>query len=683
LEVTVDASVQSTTPDWQLTFYSYDADGRLARKDRFVPGVGQVTLTYRRDRQGRITRRKTHLHQTGKAFYQFYEYNRRGQVTAVYASTSSSKPSDPEVSYSYGPDGQVTSTDWTGTSSIQRRYNARGWLTGIGDRADPSAFAAGYAYYADGNVKADTSNPKGDADFARSYRYDALDRLRSADYGADDLGGAYDLEGLRYDPNGNIRGLTRYGQGESAVDDLTYSYENNRLTQVADAVADTSRHGWDAGSGTFRYDAAGRMLRAPAPTGLEAASYDRQGLPEAMALKGGQTLRYRYSAAGQRTYKQRKGQGATHYVRDGSATMAVLEGADLQYWTLTLPGGETIGRVKADGSRRYYVKDHLGSVRAVLGGSGGVKETRDYYPFGLPMPGRYDKGSPPTKEDFTGHVKDTETGLHYAGARYYSGAFARWLGPDPILGEKPPKKLLKQDPRLLTMTSYNYTFNNPARLTDPDGKAPCCILPLGFEDVVQTAQAMFGSGESQQRAQQSVATRVKARAGITVAAAGLSFGGTSALYGALAGGGSKTALDAGTTALTQYGNGNSIDLSTKNLAGSFVQGATFGAALGPTSGLSNGVQGLTISLSAGGLGNVGGGILNRSIRGEAPLQQGIMTGDFISGALGAAPVTAIKPMPLPGSIMAEEVASYSVPQFYKAGETYLQEDVGQDLKENY
>jgi len=280
-------------------------------------------------------------------------------------------------------------------------------------------------------------------------------------------------------------------------------------------------------------------------------------------------------------------------------------------------------------------------------------------------------------------VKDNSTGLHYAGARYYSAAFARWTTPDPILGENAPKKLLKQDPRLLTMSSYNYTFNNPVRLTDPDGKAPCCILPLGFEDVVQTAQAMFGSGESQQRAQQSVATRAKARAGITIAAAGLYAAGTSALYGALAGGGSRTALDAGTTALTQYGNGNSIDLSTKNLAGSFVQGATFGAALGPTSGLSNGVGGALFSLSSGGAGNVAGGVLNRNIRGRAPFQASSIRKDLGEGLLGAAPVTAIKSMSVPGSIMAEEVASYSVPQFYKAVETYLQEDVGQDLKKNY
>jgi len=169
----------------------------------------------------------------------------------------------------------------------------------------------------------------------------------------------------------------------------------------------------------------------------------------------------------------KEGSEATRYVRDGSATLAVVTGGSLKHWTVTLPGGEVIGRVGSGGSsRRYYLKDHLGSIRAVLDGGGGVRETRDYYPFGLPMPGRYERGSPPTEEDFTGHVKDETTGLHYAGARYYSSAFGRWLGPDPILGQKGPKDLLKQDGRLLTMTSYNYAFGNPATLADPTGLAP-------------------------------------------------------------------------------------------------------------------------------------------------------------------------------------------------------------------
>jgi RHS repeat-associated protein len=480
---TVDTS-QSTaesaeTPDWRLTFLRYDREGQVTRKDAFVPGLGQVTYTYRYDRQERLTRRRVHLRRAGQTVHQWYEYDRRGQVRAVYASRDSVKPKSPEVAYRYAADGQVEETTWKGGPSFSRAYNRRGWLTAIGTVDSSQAFAARYRYFPDGNVKAVTASPKTYSTFTRTYRYDALDRLTSADYGADGLGGEYDVTDLTYDPNGNITGLTRYGRNEPNVDDsvlvdrLSYDrYEGNRLMHVRDAAG--RKTPWDAGSGRFAYDPAGRMLRSPAPMGLAAAAYDEQGLPETMALKNEADVRFRYTAGGQRTYKQVDGGRGTHYVRDGSVPVAVVDGGRLRYWTLTLPGGEGIGRMPAGGGRRYYVTDHLGSIRAVLDGGGNVKETRDYYPFGLRMPGRTTQKSPTeTEEDFTGHVKDDATGLHYAGARYYSSAFGRWTTTEPLLQSKSPKKLLKNKPRLLTRTSYNYTFNNPINLRDPTGKVAC------------------------------------------------------------------------------------------------------------------------------------------------------------------------------------------------------------------
>ena len=50
-----------------------------------------------------------------------------------------------------------------------------------------------------------------------------------------------------------------------------------------------------------------------------------------MALEGGPTISYRYTASGQRTYKKPEGSEATRYVRDGSATLAVVEGGSLKH----------------------------------------------------------------------------------------------------------------------------------------------------------------------------------------------------------------------------------------------------------------------------------------------------------------------------------------------------------------
>ena len=194
----------------------------------------------------------------------------------------------------------------------------------------------------------------------------------------------------------------------------------------------------------------------------------------------GAEIRYRYSADGQRTYTRIGTQAPSFTLRDGAARLGTVSGtgsnATLTHWNILTPSGPPVGRF-VDGSeteRRYYHTDHLGSIRAVTDPGGQVVERKDYYPFGLQMPGRTLTQGPRADEDFTGHELDPETGLHYAGARYYMSAIGRWTSTDPILDEKGPAELLLQDRRLLTMSAYNYTFNDPANLLDPDGRCPTC-----------------------------------------------------------------------------------------------------------------------------------------------------------------------------------------------------------------
>lgn len=58
---------------------------------------------------------------------------------------------------------------------------------------------------------------------------------------------------------------------------------------------------------------------------------------------------------------------------------------------------------------------------------------------------------------FTGHELDRETGLYYAGARYYDPRTSIFLSVD-MLAEQAP-----------SWTPYRYGFNNPVRYTDPTG----------------------------------------------------------------------------------------------------------------------------------------------------------------------------------------------------------------------
>jgi RHS repeat-associated protein len=119
----------------------------------------------------------------------------------------------------------------------------------------------------------------------------------------------------------------------------------------------------------------------------------------------------------------------------------------------------------------------------VVAGNGTVQETRDYYPFGLMMPGRETTEATGAKEDYTGHERDTETGMHYAGARYYMSALGRWTTVDPILGKQSPVQLLREGKlQAFSMAPYNYSFNNPANLKDATGEwpTPWDVADFGF-----------------------------------------------------------------------------------------------------------------------------------------------------------------------------------------------------------
>jgi RHS repeat-associated core domain len=63
---------------------------------------------------------------------------------------------------------------------------------------------------------------------------------------------------------------------------------------------------------------------------------------------------------------------------------------------------------------------------------------------------------------FTGKERDSETGLDYFGARYFSGAQGRFTSPDPLMASA-----RISDPQ--TWNRYSYALNNPLKYVDPNG----------------------------------------------------------------------------------------------------------------------------------------------------------------------------------------------------------------------
>jgi RHS repeat-associated protein len=81
----------------------------------------------------------------------------------------------------------------------------------------------------------------------------------------------------------------------------------------------------------------------------------------------------------------------------------------------------------------YYHGDHLGSSRLMTAYEGFPIWEATYLPFGQEHAAG---GAPPLAPSsnhykFTGKERDTESGLDYFGARYYSSAHGRFLSMDP------------------------------------------------------------------------------------------------------------------------------------------------------------------------------------------------------------------------------------------------------------
>lgn len=76
----------------------------------------------------------------------------------------------------------------------------------------------------------------------------------------------------------------------------------------------------------------------------------------------------------------------------------------------------------------YFLGDRLGNARVVTNSTGGVVEESDYYPFGVERP---ITDTLDNNYKFTGHERDSESGLDHTLYRQLSSAQGRWLSPDP------------------------------------------------------------------------------------------------------------------------------------------------------------------------------------------------------------------------------------------------------------
>jgi RHS repeat-associated protein len=369
-----------------------------------------------------------------------------------------------------------------------------GWLT---DVSSPSGFSellrretATNALFSGNIASMQWRNTSNGEQHGYDYTYDVLGRLIDALYSSSVNGndGHFD-ELVTYNSNGSITSLQRYGMKNNGlfglIDDLTITYDGNRLLKVTDdAEALNYSDALDFNDGDdatceYDYDSNGALTR-DSNRGINSITYDYGHHPYYINMNmasGPRNTTNDYTPDGRKLSSKHKTHTPTLH---GYTTRTTT---DLYVDDLMLRGDTTLlwrfggGYVElnANGtptSWNYYITDHLGSTRMVVDSNDSIRETISYYPFGSEMrmenPALLTGGnSHPFR--FTGKELDRLNSLNMYdfGARWYDVAgVPMWTSIDP-LAEK-----------YYSLSPYNYCGNNPVNAIDERGDS-VCILNLG------------------------------------------------------------------------------------------------------------------------------------------------------------------------------------------------------------
>ncbi len=261
----------------------------------------------------------------------------------------------------------------------------------------------------------------------QTFTYDALDRLQTAQ-ATGGTGGTYAQEPYQYNEIGNLTNKAGVAQW---YNDAAHKHAITHLNGVQ----------------KFWYDANGNMTTRNDSTGNFTQSWDVEN--RLTSVSGSASATFVYDGDGNRV-KATLGGVITAYVGNYYEQSG---GPVKKYY---YAGGTRIA-MSDNGTVKYLLGDQLGSTSIVANSSGGFLTEQRYKPWGE---SRYTNGTAPTRYQFTGQRNDSEIGLYFYGARYYSSALGRFISADTIVPDsKNPQSLNR----------FSYTRNRPLNLIDPSG----------------------------------------------------------------------------------------------------------------------------------------------------------------------------------------------------------------------
>ena len=506
---------QKQTRGGQIINYSYDPLNRL--KTKTLPGPVQIQYTYdlvgktktvtdvagtiqhSYDKAGRLLGviypdgksvscqydaggNRTRLTYPDSSFVS-YDYDNMNRLTYIRDANGAMV-----VHYDYDKLSRRTGEQFANGTSVTYSYNIADRLLTLNNQMVGASRSFAYGYDKVGNRLTMTT----DGALLHQYNYDKIYQLTGADYPTGFF--AADTNFV-YDPAGNR---------ESVVDGGTTNYISNNLNQYTSVAAvaysyDDNGNLTDDGTNAYVYDAENRLT---------------------MVKHGANTIAtYAYDFAGRRMSKLTTiDQRLTTYIYDGEQIIAEYDDSGILFKKLMYGTGidevirmTTVGKsadMLASGSVNfgdfavlaenwrldsnnpnfnpatdldndgdtdyadldilanawldngtsstyytyYYHYDGLGSVIALSNSAGNKVEEYKYDVYGRVNT----TGSVGNTYYFTGRQFDSETGLYYYRARYYSPVIGRFLQTDPVGYSA-------------GVNWYAYCGNNPLVLVDPSG----------------------------------------------------------------------------------------------------------------------------------------------------------------------------------------------------------------------
>ena len=478
--------------------YKYDAKGRLAYKlsaygDKWLKSV-YTSYNFAGDVSSVLESVYKHIDYPKYLIARRRIINTYHPGTRLLASTTvthtdkNGNTSSQVVSHpGYDVVGNVVANDRPGTAAdMTYTYDTlHGWLKEI---SSPSGFSeqllredATFPLFS-GNIGSmrwrNTSN--GEL-HGYDYTYDDLGRMTDARYTSFTkmISGYYD-EIVSYDANGSITSLQRRGVKNDGtfglIDDLSISYDGNRLLKVTDDAEALNYNGaldfndGDDSDCEYQYDSNGALTK-DSNRGITGITYDYGHHPTKISMMSKKMTLYNdYTPDGRKLSSRHYGM-----VPKGNGSYRRLNTTDLYIDGLILRDGVPFmwqfdgGYVELDDnatptSWNYYITDHLGSTRKVVDSNNNTKETINYYPFGSEMrmqdPAQM-AGDSWQPYRFTGKELDKQNGLNWYdfGARLFDVAgVPMWTSVDPLAEKYYP------------FTPYSYCAGDPVNKFDPDGR---------------------------------------------------------------------------------------------------------------------------------------------------------------------------------------------------------------------